>query len=186
MGLPSHSIEQLLRNDRRVVLATLALVAALAWVYTLLGVGMGMNAFEMTRVPSPAMLAGYSATSEAMNAEMPMSAPQWSTGRAGVMLAMWWFMMVAMMLPSAAPAILLAAALNRRSRADRPPYGATGFFVSGYLLAWLLFSAAAVTAQWILEHAGVLGAMLHSTSSTLTGARLLAAGLWQLTPIKQA
>jgi len=176
MGFPSHGIEQLLRHDRKIVVATLTLVAAFAWAYTLLGVGMDMNALEMTR------------SSSAMTGEgsMPMSGTQWSTGHAAVMLAMWWFMMVAMMLPSAAPTILLAAALNRRSQTGRPPYGAASFFVSGYLLAWLFFSVAAVAAQWVLESTGALSSMLQSTSSNLTGGLLLAAGLWQLTPIKQA
>ncbi|MGI9302924.1 MAG: DUF2182 domain-containing protein [Gammaproteobacteria bacterium] len=186
MGFPSVSVEQLLRRDRRVVVVTLVLVAALAWVYTLLGVGMDMNAFEMTRAPSAMTATEDSAMASGVDAAMSMVAAQWSAGYAGVMLVMWWLMMVAMMLPSATPTILLAAALNRRSRANRPPYGATSVFVSGYLLAWLFFSIAAVAAQWSLESAGVLSNMMHSTSSILTGGLLIAAGLWQLTPIKQA
>ena len=179
-------VEQLLRRDRQVVASVLVLVAAFAWVYTLRGVGMEMNAFETTHPPSASMTTGSSTMSMAMGGNMSMSVPQWSAGNAGIMLAMWWFMMVAMMLPSAAPTILLAAALNRRSNADRPPYGAAGFFTAGYLLAWLFFSAVAVATQWTLERSDLLSFMMQSTSSHLTGGLLLAAGLWQLTPIKQA
>jgi predicted metal-binding membrane protein len=171
-------VEQVLRRDRQVVVAALVLVAALAWVYTLAGVGMEMNALEMTYSASAAMMTGDSTTS--------MSVPQWSVGHASIMLTMWWVMMVAMMLPSAAPTILLAAAINRRSNSNRPPYGPAGFFAAGYLLAWLCFSAVAVAAQWALENGGQLSAAMQVTSAYLTGGLLLAAGLWQLTPIKHA
>lgn len=180
------SVERLLRRDRQIVASVLVLVAVFAWVYTLHGVGMEMNAFEMTHTPSVSVTTGGSTMSMAMDGNMSMSVPQWSAGHAGIMLAMWWFMMVAMMLPSAAPTILLAAALNRRSNGDRPPYGAAGFFTAGYLLAWLFFSAVAVATQWTLERSDLLSFMMQSTSSNLTGGLLLAAGLWQLTPIKQA
>ncbi len=171
-------VEKVLRRDRQIVVAMLLAVAALAWAYTLAGVGMEMNALEMTSPASTPTMKGDTTTS--------MSMPQWSVGHAGVMLAMWWMMMVAMMLPSAAPTILLAAALNRRSNADRPPYGPAGFFTAGYLLAWLCFSAVAVVAQWKLENSGQLSATMQITNAHLTGALLLAAGLWQLTPIKHA
>jgi predicted metal-binding membrane protein len=161
-------------------MAALLLVAALAWVYTLAGVGMEMNALEMTYPTSASM------KTDGLTTSMAMSMPRWSAGYAGIMLTMWWVMMIAMMLPSAAPTILLAAALNRRSNTDRPPYGPAGFFAAGYLLAWLCFSAAAVAAQWALENGGQLSATMQSTSVHLTGGLLIAAGLWQLTPIKHA
>ncbi len=103
-----------------------------------------------------------------------------------VLLAMWWVMMVAMMLPSAAPTILLTAALNRRSASDLPPYGAASFFTIGYLLAWFLFSLMAVVAQMVLENNGLLSSMLRSRSAYLTAGLLIAAGIWQFSPIKQA
>jgi predicted metal-binding membrane protein len=95
-------------------------------------------------------------------------------------------MMVAMMLPSAAPTILLATAINRRTAADRPPYGTAGCFTAGYLVAWLLFSMLAVAAQWALVEKGLLSSMLSSSSNTLTSGLLIVAGLWQLSPIKHA
>jgi len=108
-----------------------------------------------------------------------MGVAEWSLRYAALMLAMWWVMMVAMMLPSAAPAILLAAAINRRSA--RPLYG-----TAGYLLAWLGFSVLMTAVQWALEASGGLSALLRVTSPYLAGALLIAAGLWQLTPLKQA
>ncbi len=176
-------LEQLLRRDRRLVVAALVLVAALAWIYTLAGVGMEMSAFGMTRAVMPGQ---QTATAMATNGGTPTGGHAWDAGYAAVMLAMWWVMMVAMMLPSAAPTILLAAAINRRSGTRSPPYGSAGFFTAGYLVVWLVFSATAVALQWTLTLAGLLSPMLESTSYRLTAALLIAAGLWQLTPIKQA
>ena len=171
-------VEKVLRRNRQVVVSALVLVAALAWIYTLAGVGMETNAFEMTYPASAPTMPGDST--------MSMAAREWSPGYAGIMLTLWWVMMVAMMLPSAAPTILLAAAINRRANTDGPPYGPAGFFTAGYLLAWLGFSVVAVAAQWALESGGQLSAMMQSRSAYLTGGLLIAAGLWQLTPIKQA
>ena len=171
-------LESLLKRDRRVVGAALVLVAALAWGYTLAGAGMGMSAFELTSHATEST--GTSGST------MWMPVTEWTVAYAALLLVMWWMMMVAMMLPSAAPTILLAAALNRRSTSGRPPYGAASFFTAGYLLAWLFFSVVAVAAQWALQDSGQLSAMMRSTSPYLTGGLLLAAGLWQFTPIKQA
>jgi len=99
-----------------------------------------------------------------------------------VLLTMWWIMMM----PSAAPIILLTAALNRRSTSDHSPYGTTAFFTIGYLLAWFLFSLVAVAGQLVLESNGLLLFKMQSNSTYLTAGLLLAAGVWQFSPIKQA
>jgi predicted metal-binding membrane protein len=168
------SLERLLRRDRQIVVIALVSVATLAWIYTISGVGMGMNAFEMLRMPW-ASANGHSVT-------MPSSGLSYMF----VLLTMWWVMMVAMMLPSAIPTILLAAALNRRSTSDCQPYGTATFFTLGYLLAWFIFSLVAVAAQMVLESNGLLSIMMHSRSSYLTAGLLLAAGVWQFSPIKNA
>jgi predicted metal-binding membrane protein len=102
------------------------------------------------------------------------------------MFFMWWIMMVAMMLPSAAPMILLFARFNRSQRDRGAPYVPTGVFALGYVLVWAAFSQVAVAAQWGLERSGMLSSMLASTSVTLGAALLIAAGLYQLTPLKYA
>ena len=45
------SVERLLRHDRQIVMGALILVTVLAWIYTMTGVGMGSNVFEMYRLP---------------------------------------------------------------------------------------------------------------------------------------
>jgi predicted metal-binding membrane protein len=160
MSVELSSLERLLKRDRQIVVVALVSVIAFTSLYTISGVGMGMNAFEISYMPR--------------------------MGYMYVLLAMWWIMMVAMMLPSAAPIILLTAALNRRSTSAQPPYGATAFFTVGYLLAWFFFSLVAVAGQLVLESNGLLSFKMQSNSTYLTAALLLAAGVWQFSPIKQA
>jgi predicted metal-binding membrane protein len=89
---------------------------------------------------------------------------------------MWALMMAAMMLPSAVPAILLYA----RAR------GSSAGFAAGYLLAWFGFSVLATLLQWRLLEAALITPMMASASSRLSAGLLIAAGLFQFTPLKNA
>jgi predicted metal-binding membrane protein len=162
-------LEAALRRDRMVVIAALAVVIALTWGWILLGAGTGMTA---TVSETPDM------------ATMLMGPAAWSVQYAGLMFAMWWMMMAAMMLPSAAPVLLLFARINRKQKTDGRPFIPTGVFAAGYLTAWTAFSAFATALQWELEQLGLLSPMMMTTSYWLGSGILLAAGLWQLTPIK--
>jgi predicted metal-binding membrane protein len=142
------ALDFILRRDRLVVGACLLIVSVGAWLYILSGAGMDMSMLEMTHPGETGM-------------DMDMVMPQaWSTGYAVMMFFMWWIMMVAMMLPSATPTILLSAALNRRSSSEIPPYGSAAVFTFGYLLAWAVFSLAAVLFHWLLEQAGLLSMLM--------------------------
>lgn len=110
----------------------------------------------------------------------------WTPGYATIVILMWWIMMVAMMLPSASPTILLFAKINRQRREAGKTYVAAGTFALGYLLIWGFFSAAATAAQWALVSSGLLSIAMASTNQTLSAAILIAAGLWQFTPLKRA
>lgn len=106
---------------------------------------------------------------------MPMAPPPFSA-----LVLMWWVMMVAMMLPSAAPAILLYARV-RETRADERGIAQSWVFAVGYLAIWLLFSLAAAIAQHLLDEPSMaLG------NRTAGAALLIAAGLYQLSPLKNA
>ncbi|MGH7094995.1 MAG: DUF2182 domain-containing protein, partial [Stellaceae bacterium] len=108
----------------------------------------------------------------------------WTLGYAGLMFVMWWVMMAAMMLPSAAPILLLFARVNRNQKEGGRPFIPTGIFAAGYLTAWGGFSVLATGLQWASERLGLLSPMMTATSYWLGGAILLAAGVWQLTPMK--
>jgi predicted metal-binding membrane protein len=59
-------------------------------------------------------------------------------------------------------------------------------FATGYLTLWILFSAFAVAAQWALEHSGAMSGMTVLRSRAVAGGLLIAAGLYQLTPLKES
>jgi predicted metal-binding membrane protein len=173
-----------IRRDRVVVITALFAVIALSWAYLLAGAGMGMSALEMTRMSQLGMAGGVS---EGGMAGMAMVAPAvWTPGHAVLMFFMWCVMMVAMMLPSAAPMILLFATVNRKQRDTGHPYVATSIFAIGYLAAWAGFSLVAVILQWGFQRTGILSPMLVATNAIFGGFLLLAAGVYQLTPIKHA
>ena len=163
-------LEAVLRRDRQIVLVALFVVIALAWGWVLLGSGMGMTAIQMTG------MAG-------MDGWM-MTPAVWTYGYAVLLLAMWWVMMLAMMLPGAAPMLLLFARVTRQNEPAGGPLTPTVLFALGYLIVWGGFSLVAVTLQWALEKTRLMSPMLETTNAWLGAAILLAAGLWQLTPIK--
>jgi predicted metal-binding membrane protein len=165
-------LEAILRRDRQVIVAALIVVIAMAWLWILLGAGTGMSAVDVIVGLSPERM-------------VSMMAPAlWTAGYAGIMFTMWWVMMAAMMLPSAAPILLLFARINRKEKSAGRPFIPTGIFAAGYLIAWGAFSAVATGLQWAFEQLGLLSPMMVTTSYSLGGAILLAAGVWQLTPIK--
>ena len=158
---------ELMLRQRVAIVAALAGLTALCWLDLLVA----------------------AADMRAMNA-MAMPMPMEPKGAADLvlLLAMWWVMMAGMMLPGAAPMILTFATINRRRRARAQPYAPTALFAAGYLLAWGGFSVAATLAQWGLERLALLLSPMDmtTTSARLGGLLFLAAGLYQLTPLKQA
>lgn len=115
---------------------------------------------------------------------MPQMRP-WTLTDGLLTFVMWAVMMVAMMVPSAAPMVLLFAVIQGNRR-DGSPVVPAWAFAGGYLAAWTAFSAGATLLQWLLREAALLSPMMVSTSPTLGGVILLAAGVWQWTPQKAA
>jgi predicted metal-binding membrane protein len=142
-------------GERIYLLSAIALISLLCWAYLLAGAGMQMG----------------------MRAD-------WDAAYAGLMFMMWWLMMVAMMLPSAAPMIMMFAKISRRPEHGALPALPVVLFTLAYAVAWAVFSVVAVALQWGLEASGLISPMLKSTSGVLSGAILVAAGLYQLTPLK--
>lgn len=103
-----------------------------------------------------------------------------------LMFTMWIIMMAAMMVPSAVPVVLIFATINRKRREQDRPFVPTGIFLLGYLVVWGGFSAVVTVLQWRLHETALLTPMMVSASPLLSGATLLAAGIFQLTPLKHA
>ena len=196
------ALETVLRRDRAVVIAALVMLTVLAWGYTAWLANsisrMSASAMIPSTMSAPTMpMDGMSmgAASQAMPSDTasigmgtmlaPTFAP-WTAPHVAFMVAMWAVMMVGMMLPTAAPVILIYARVGREAAAQHKPFAATGFFAGGYLLAWAVFSLFATAAQWLLERVALLTPMMTTTSALFGGLVLIAAGLFQWTPLKDS
>jgi predicted metal-binding membrane protein len=171
------ALERALRRDRWIVAGAIWVIVALAWSYLLwLAHDMEMGGMDMT---------GFRMIPAGIGAMLPATEP-WSVIEFSYVFVMWTVMMVGMMAPSAAPMILMYARVGRQRMLEGKPFAATGWFASGYLLAWAGFSLAATFVQWGIERAAFLDSRMAVGSSLLGGIVLIAAGLYQWTPLKDA
>ena len=104
--------------------------------------------------------------------------------RAPLFLAIWVIMMVAMMFPTAAPMILTFHKVQAGKRQRGEAFVSTWIFVAAYLLVWLLAGVAAYAGALAAEAVAARTALSPATAARLGGAVLVAAGLYQLTPLK--
>ena len=170
-------IEAVLKRDRAIVAAALVVLAGLAWAYVLwLAADVDMGGMEMS---------GFRMVPAGMTLMMPATAP-WNATEFAFVFAMWAVMMVGMMTPSATPMILLYTRIGRQAAQQDKPFAASSWFAGGYLLAWTGFAIVATVAQWRLERASLLTPTMAAASGTLSGIILIAAGLYQWTPLKDA
>jgi predicted metal-binding membrane protein len=82
--------------------------------------------------------------------------------------------------------ILIYARVGRQATLKGKTLAATGFFASGYLLAWTVFSLVATIGQRLLERAALLMPMMAIATGILGGLVLIVAGVFQWTPLKDA
>ena len=154
------------RYDRVVVLGGLIAVAAAGWAYTL------YDYYLMNNLPMDLMWMP------------PTGGGQWALMDFWLTFVMWTVMMVAMMTPSAIPMVMVFARVQKNKRARQQPYTSTFIFLAGYLLAWMIFSAGVTLVQWPLHHFAILDPMMDNRNATLAGIILMAAGVFQWTPLK--
>lgn len=94
---------------------------------------------------------------------------------------MWIIMMVAMMIPAVLPVAMVYRGMQRGAGTV-----ATWLFASGYLASWSLFSLVAAGLQWGLHNGGFLHGHMLETRGVVTAGILIGAGIYQLTPLKDA
>jgi len=178
----STAVEALIQRDKVITIIAIAVLVGATLTYTVLGVGMNMSAIQMT----PGL--GQSQMSMPnMSAMKNMAATPavWSFNYSVLMFFMWWTMMIAMMLPSASPMILLYTALIRRTKKAKSIIRQVTSFICGYLLAWAAFSLFAAALQSQLELRDWMSPMMmEATNIYLAAGILIAAGVYQLTPLK--
>jgi predicted metal-binding membrane protein len=162
-------------RDRLAALGGLGGVTVAAWVYIV------VTAHRMATGSGGMSGQSMPPTMDAMAGVRP-----WTATEFGLTFAMWALMMVAMMVPTAAPMTLMYAAVARKAAAQHNPLAPTFVFVAGYITMWAIFSLVATVAQHALDKAALLSPMMVSASARLGAAILIAAGLYQLTPLKNA
>ena len=164
MTQSESSVESLLKRDRWVVAVGIVGLTALAWAYLV----------YLARDPG------------GMDQGMMMAQMRsWTIADFGFMFLMWATMMVGMMVPTAAPMVHLFAANSRRLREQQQPYVPTVVFLSGYVVVWSGFAVAATLGNWALHVNDLMSSMMgESVSIYLGGGLLIAAGLFQLSPLK--
>jgi predicted metal-binding membrane protein len=148
-----------LAAQRNVILGLLLALAAAAW----------------------ALLLAWHGSDPGM--DMAMASPTMGL-RAPLFLAIWVTMMVAMMFPAAAPMILTFHRVQAGRREWGGAFVPTWVFVAGYMLVWTLAGVAAYAAALAAEAAAASAALSPETAARIGGAVLVAAGLYQLTPLK--
>ncbi|MEO7246258.1 MAG: DUF2182 domain-containing protein [Rubrivivax sp.] len=154
------------RLRRAPVWIGMAAIVAVSWAY-LVRMDDGMAAMHGGASPHAGMVMGGDAASLL------------------TAFAMWSVMMVAMMLPTVTPSAAVFSSLAAR-RDPGHANATTATYVAGYAASWIAFAAPAALMQWALTHALLLDPMARSTSTMLSSAILLAAGVYQWLPLKSA
>lgn len=170
MNPSTSATDALVRFDRRMTLTGIGVLLGLSWAYMLKMV------WDMSSMDMGAMAMGK-------------MGPTWDAAYIAWVFWMWSVMMIAMMLPSATPMIATFATINRKQAEQQgvnKPLVSTFYFGLGYVFMWVVFSVLATLVQWALHEAALLSPMMVSTSPIFGGILLIATGLFQWTPLKQA
>ena len=122
---------------------------------------------------------------QSADADMDMTMASSTMGlRAPLFLAIWVIMMVAMMFPTAAPMILTFHKVQAGKRQRGDAFVSTWVFVAAYILVWTLAGVAAYAGALAAEAIAERTALSPATAARIGGAVLIAAGVYQLTPLK--
>lgn len=152
-----------LRTERRLVLSVLVALSAVGWaVVVWQAAGMDDHGMEGTM---------------GLDLTMGMEAP--------LFVLMWTVMMAAMMFPASAPMILAFSRSQSSKREAGAPFVPTWVFVAPYLAVWAVFGAVGYGAAVLAD--SVLGDSRSAMEdlSRAAGVLVVAAGIYQLTPLKR-
>ena len=181
------NLSTVLEKDNLIVYLSILLIIIITGVYTIFGIGMPMSAIEMTK------MSGIFSIPSSMDMDMNMGSNNmnmdmgWSFSMAISMFLMWWLMMIAMMTPSAAPTLLLFHNLKRIGSERKRALSYTYFFLSGYLIVWAIFSLIACILHKFFDNSSITDiGMMQIRSIQFSGTLLIAAGIYQFTPLKNA
>jgi predicted metal-binding membrane protein len=149
------------------------IVTVAAWAFTV------RSAAEMG--PWMPMAGGWSMSM----AWVPMG-HQTPVERAAMFMAMWTVMMVAMMLPSVMPVVIMhRRLLDARAARGEAAAGSNFFLLLGYFGVWTGFGGVAYLIGTSIAAAAMRNVSFSRAIPAATGVTLAAAGLYQLTSVKQ-
>ncbi len=153
----ADSTTSMLQRERYLILGGLLILSALAWALLI------WQASTMSN--------------QAMGLTMGMGAL--------LFMSIWIVMMVAMMFPTAAPMILMFSKIYAGKRQQDRPFVPTWVFVSAYLLIWSLCGVVAYPFAVLIDKLAAPSMWLMENAARFGGVLLLAAGLYQLSPLKE-
>ena len=150
-------------KEHFLILIALVLLSSLAWtgtVYQAGSMGLGMITCSMT-----------------------MGTP-FSVGNALLYVLLWGVMMVAMMFPAIVPVVGLFSTVAGRKREQGVPFTPAWVFVAGYLVLWTLAGGVGYTVDLAIQSLPEVFPALRTYGLVIGGLTLIAAGVYQLTPLK--
>ncbi len=158
-----------LARPRNAILVGLLVLSAIGWVLVAWQAGSDTS-MSMRGGTGGGMATGLDLT-------MGMAAP--------LFRGMWVAMMVAMMFPAAAPMVLLFDRVERGKREAGRSFVPTAYFVGAYLAIWTAFGVLAFALAIVVN--GLVTDTQWATGqwARIGGVLLIAAGLYQLTPLKE-
>lgn len=111
-------------------------------------------------------------------------APLPGPGALGLFLLMWTIMMVAMMFPAAMPMVLIFHRVSSDRRQKGVAAVPTWVFIAGYLAVWGAFGMIFYGLEGLLRWLVGASFGMARVPATITALAFLAAGIYQLTPLK--
>jgi predicted metal-binding membrane protein len=166
-------------HHRIIVLILLILIALSCWVYTVVGVGMAMSAWDMTLI---------NLNIQDFSDSMKMTNSHYYASKFNEIIfifLMWFFMMIAMMLPSAVPFIMIFDKISDQRKKQKYSYAPTFIFFLSYILVWGLFSFCTAIIHFFLQKNNILNHTTLSVSHLVGGLLFILSGIYQLTPFKE-
>jgi pentapeptide MXKDX repeat protein len=114
--------------------------------------------------------------------------PGTALGTLGFFITAWIVMMAAMMFPSIAPMVVMYARMQegRRQRGAAIPAGTTAVFVGGYLASWTAVGLVGYAIFDATRSLSIDALSWDQAGQYVAGGAIVAAGLYQLTPLKDA
>lgn len=143
------------RRSRILVATAIAAAALVTWVVTVARMG-GMDA-----------------------------GPGTTLGGVGWFVGVWATMMAAMMLPSVMPTALVVARVSAEHQPPDRSFVSTWVFIAGYLVAWTGYGLAAYGIFRVIQSAHLHAVSWHVEGPLIAGSAIVAAGLYQLSPLKR-